>query len=130
MFTLVFFTSLLLSFLYIFLFLSFFTSIPNAAHSWSTHRVLPPFSIPHPLILWEGTPLGILLPWHIKSLLGSSTEARKRSPVEEQIHIQAIALGRASAPVVWRTHMETELHFCNVCARDLGPAHVCSLVGG
>ena len=89
------------------------------------HRSLP---ISPPLFLREGEgrfPLGTFTPImaHQVSARVShhlSLRPHKADLLGNRYHSHATALGRASAPVVGKgAYMETELHSCYICARDL-----------
>lgn len=82
-----------------------------------------PCLIPHPLLVWEGPPLGFFptLAHQVSVLMATSfsTEARQGSPVGEQIPQSIYSFRERLCSSCWGAQMKTELHTCYICSGDL-----------
>jgi len=66
----------------------------------------------------------------MKQGASSPTEARQGSPARRTYPTYKQQLLGQPLLQLFRTHIKMKLHICSICAGRLGPACVCSLVGG
>lgn len=107
--------------------------IPVTAVFWSS--IIDSFS-PSPLSLlfregWDHLGIPPTLAHQVSANSDSSppSEARQVSPVREQIPVRHQLQGQLFFSC-WSIQMNTKLNICCVCAKDLSPPCICSLVGG
>lgn len=77
-------------------------------------------------------PLGFNLRWFLRSLQDYPTAPPiplRPDNYGNRINRQTNKVRVIPWSICWRTHIKSKLHICYICARALGPSHVCSLVG-